>query len=279
MNTKKVWLVTGASKGLGLSLVKMLLNKGYSVAATSRKLDGLQKAIGDPNNSNLLQLKLDLSDENSVKQAIEDTITKFGKLDVVVNNAGYGVTGALEETSEKQIIQNLEVNLFAVIRIIKAVVPYFRDQRSGHFFNIASIGGFVVPTAWSVYGAAKSAIMGLSEGLAEELKEFGIHVTVIAPGGFRTEALGDSLAYAEKEISDYTAVHASQAKYAQGNGRQPGNPDAAASVFIQLAESSNPPLRVFLGSDAYKKAQEKVKILAAEIESNREISFSTDFKM
>lgn len=278
MNKKKVWFVTGASKGLGLALVKKLLAAGYAVAATSRKLDNLQQAVGAQTNSQWLPLQVDLSDKADVDQAVEDTINYFGKLDVVVNNAGYGVTGALEETSEAQIAQNFEVNVMAVIRVMKATLPYFRRQRSGHIFNIASIGGFVVPAGWPVYGAAKFAVMGLSEGVAEEVKEFGIHVTAVAPGGFRTEFLGDSVAYAEQKIDEYTAVRNSQAKYGEANGKQPGNPDAAADLFIRLAEEPNPPVRIFLGSDAYTRAKAKAELLSSEIERNKNVSGLTDYQ-
>ena len=278
MSAKKVWFVTGASKGLGLSLVKKLLQAGYSVAATSRTIDNLKIAVGSYNEKLLLPLQVNLGSATEITAAIQQTVDHFGKIDVVVNNAGYGIGGAVEELNEKEIQQSFEVNVFAVIKVMQAVMPFFRRQHSGHIINISSIAGFAPATGWAMYAATKYAVMGLSEVMAEDVKELGVHVTVVAPGGFRTAFLNDeSLVYGANTINDYTAIRTSHQRYAGFNGQQQGDPDKAAEQFIQLAEMPNPPARLYLGSDAYARAKAKIELLTSELEANKAVSFSTDF--
>lgn len=277
MNPTKTWLVTGASAGLGLDLVHKLLDNGYRVAGTSRRLETLKTAVGDFPKEQWLPLEVDLTSTQAIDQCIKDVLTHFGSLDVVVNNAGYGLSGALEETSEAQIRDNFEINVFALINVTKAVLPYFRQQGSGHFLNIASIGGFVVPTGWPIYGATKATVIALSEGLAAEVKELGIFVTAVAPSGFRTQFLAGSLVMATDTIEAYTAVHASQSRYAANNGKQAGDPDKAAEVMIQVVESPNPPGLLFLGSDAYNRAKAKIEWLEKEVDGTKGLTTSADF--
>ncbi|GEN76899.1 SDR family oxidoreductase [Chryseobacterium hagamense] len=278
MDTKKVWLITGASKGMGLSLVKKLITDGYRVAATSRNLQSLTEAAGTFDEKVFLPLEVDLTSEKSINNAVSKTVARFGKIDVLVNNAGYGIGGAVEELSPQEIQDSFDINVFAVIRTMQAVMPYFRTQKSGSIINISSIAGFAPATGWAMYASTKYAVTGLSEVMAEDVKELGIKVTVVAPGAFRTEFLEDSsLVFAEKKINDYQAIRASHGKYAAMNGTQLGDPEKLAQVFIDLAEDPNPPVRLYLGSDAYSRASEKIRVLSAELESNRDVSFSTDF--
>jgi NAD(P)-dependent dehydrogenase (short-subunit alcohol dehydrogenase family) len=278
MSTKKVWLVTGASKGLGLSLVKQLLQQGYGVAATTRSVKNLTAAVGTYDEKLLLPLEVDLASAASINSAVEKTVAKFGRVDVVVNNAGYGIGGAVEELNEKEIQQSFDVNVFAVIKVMQAVMPYLRKQRSGHIINISSIAGFAAASGWAMYAATKYAVMGLSEVMAEDVKELGVHVTVVAPGGFRTEFLSDdSLVYSANKIEDYKTIRVSHQKYAAMNGQQIGDPEKAAEVFIQLAEMPNPPARLYLGSDAFNRAKAKIELLTNELDANKTVSFSTDF--
>lgn len=278
MNTKKVWLVTGASKGLGLSLVKKLIASGYHVAATSRKSQTLADAAGIFDEKVFLPLEVDLTSEKSINEAVGKTVAHFGKIDVLVNNAGYGIGGAVEELSQQEIKDSFDINVFAVIRTMQSVMPYFRAQKSGNIINISSIAGFAAATGWAMYASAKYAVTGLSEVMAEDVKELGIKVTVVAPGAFRTEFLEDSsLVFAENKIDGYQAIRASHGKYATMNGTQLGNPEKLAQVFIDLAEHQDPPVRLYLGSDAYHRAKEKIRVLSKELESNKDISFSTDF--
>lgn len=279
MSKEKVWFVTGGSKGLGLSLVKKLLERGYKVAATSRNGKLLRDAVGNSSQLKFLPLEVDLNSSESIQNAIVATVEHFGRIDVLVNNAGYGIGGAVEELNEKEVYNSFEINVFAVIKTMQAVMPYFRKQKSGNIINISSIAGFAPAAGWPMYAATKYAVMGLSEVMAEDVKEFGIKVTVVAPGAFRTEFLQNtSLVFAEKEIDGYEAIRESHKKYATFNGIQPGDPDKAADAFIEIAENPTPPVRLYLGTDAYNRAKAKAELLTEELESNKILSFSTDFQ-
>lgn len=278
METNKVWFITGASKGMGLSLVKKLIIAGYSVAATSRKSQHLIDAVGHVEGPRFLPLEVDLTSEKSISKAFERTVAHFGKIDVLVNNAGYGIGGAVEEINQEEINDSFNINVMAVIKTMQSAMPYFRQQKSGNIINISSIAGFAPGIGWAIYAATKYAVIGLSEVMAEDVKEFGVKVTMVAPGAFRTEFLEEnSLVFAEKKIDGYTAVRSSHEKYAAMNGSQIGNPELLAQVFIDLVKNPNPPVRLYLGSDAYKRATEKVELLSEELESNKYISYSTDF--
>lgn len=256
MDTKKVWFVTGASKGLGLSLIKKLLATGYRVAATSRTASALTKEISAGADS-FLPLEMDLVNEQSVKAAIAETIKTFGIIDVVVNNAGYGQLGTLEELSDEESRMNFDVNVFGSLNVIRQVMPHLRQQKSGAIFNIASVGGFngAFP-GWGIYCATKFAVAGFTEGLAAEVKEFGISATVVYPGYFRTNFLTEgSLGLPKNPIEAYTTARESELAHQSSiNGNQPGDPEKAADVLIQVAESANPPVHLFLGQDAYDMA-------------------------
>ena len=189
METKKVWLVTGASKGLGLSLVQKLLNQNFKVIATSRNVESLISVIGNES-ENFLPIQLDFTSDPEVKLSIIKSIEYFGKIDFVVNNAGYGQIGTLEELSDAEVKENFNINVFGSINIIRNIMPYMRNQKSGHIFNIASIGGYFGAFAgWGVYCATKFAVVGFTEALAEEVKDFGIKATVVYPGYFKTDFL------------------------------------------------------------------------------------------
>jgi NAD(P)-dependent dehydrogenase (short-subunit alcohol dehydrogenase family) len=276
---KKTWFVTGASKGLGLSLVKTLLSEGYSVAATSRHLDELQKAAGTESNQ-FLPLAVNLIDEKSVSKAIEATIKKFGTIDVIVNNAGYGLLGAVEELSDEESRTNFDVNVFGSLNIIRQALPQLRKQKSGHIFNVTSIGGFsgAFP-GFGIYCATKFAMHGFSESLAEEVKPFGIKVTIVSPGYFRTSFLeSSSLVVPAREIKDYQNVRDSQLTHQENyNGNQPGDPDKASEVIIKVAESNDPVLHLFLGKDAYGIAETKMKAVENDMKAVRALATATDF--
>ncbi|WP_347160359.1 SDR family oxidoreductase [Pontibacter chitinilyticus] len=278
MENSKTWYITGASKGLGLSLTKQLLQNGQKVAATSRNLKTLSEKIGSKYASSFLPLEVDLTSKKSIQESVHATIDRFGKVDVVVNNAGYGTGGALEELTENEIQQSFDVNFFAVIKVIQQVLPFMRKEKSGHIINVSSIAGFAPGTGWSVYGAAKSAINGLSEGLAQELKPFGIHVSIVSPGWFRTSfAKEESIELNKKQISGYEHIRAAHEKFKAIDGHQIGNPDKVADVLLELISESNPPLNLFLGSDAYERAFSKVEDLVDTMKKRKELSFSTDF--
>ncbi|MFC4685630.1 SDR family NAD(P)-dependent oxidoreductase [Epilithonimonas pallida] len=279
MSTKKVWFVTGASKGLGLTLVKKLLAEGYSVAATSRNVSELEKVIS-AENSDFLPLEVDLVNENSVSEAISKTVEKFGKLDVIVNNAGYGQLGTLEELTDKESRQNFDTNVFGSLNIIRKSMPYLRAQKSGLVINIASIGGLSGDfPGWGIYCATKFAVVGFTEALAAEAKEFGVNATVVYPGYFRTDFLtGGSLRTPENEIDAYATARQIQKAHEQDiNGNQPGDPEKAAVALIELATMENPPVHLVLGSDAFQMATSKLSTLQNEISDFKTLSISTDY--
>jgi len=279
MKHAKVWYVTGASKGLGLSLARKLIERGYRVAATSRNIEDLKLAVGEVPEGQFLPLAVDLTQAGSIQASVNKTHEQFGQIDVAVNNAGYGIGGAIEELSQKEIMANFEVNVFGPIHVIQSVLPYMRTRRSGHIFNISSIAGFAPHMGWSVYAATKFSLMGLTEVLAQDVRSLGIKVTAVAPGGFRTQFnKADSLVLSANKIEDYSELHSVHDQFVATDGKQLGDPDKAAEVFIDLAESSNPPVQLFLGSDAYRRASEKLDQLREELEANKEISFRTDFE-
>ena len=258
---KKTWFITGASKGLGLALVKQLVAAGQNVAATSRNTDDLNKAVGTTN-KNFLPLQVNLADDASVKQAVAQTNTTFGSVDVLINNAGYGIGGSFEELTDTEVRNAFDVNVFGTINTIRHALPYMRQQQSGHIINIASIAGFAAGTGWAPYAATKFAIVGLTEVLADDVKAFGIKATVIAPGAFRTSFLtDDSLAMPQDPIAAYADIRASHERYLTMNGNQAGDPEKAAAVMIATGFNPNAPVHLFLGTDAYNRAMAKIESL------------------
>lgn len=279
METKKVWFVTGASKGLGLSLIKKLLNEGYYVAATSRSADSLIKEIGNASET-FLPLEVNLKNNLSVKEAVEKSVAYFGQLDVIVNNAGYGQIGALEELSDEEVRENFDVNVFGSLNVIRNVMPYLRNQRSGNIFNIASVGGlFGSFPGWGIYCSTKFAVAGFTESLAEEVKEFGIKATVVYPGYFRTDFLSKgSVRTPENAIEDYkTARESEQLHLDTINGNQMNDPEKAAEVLIAISKEAQPPVHLLLGSDAYDILKNKIGIITKDAEQWKEYTLSTAY--
>ena len=279
MNTSKVWYITGSSQGLGLTLVKMLLHKGYRVAATSRDVQSLKKAVDVIDSERFLPLAVDLSNPDCIDESIQQTLEAFGRIDVLVNNAGYGMTGTVEETTEKEINKIFDVNILATINVAKRILPIMRQQRAGYIINIGSVAGFAGAPGWSVYSATKAAVAAFSEVLALDVKEFGINVTVVEPSGFRTGFLtNNSLAYTESRIDGYNAVKETQQRYLAADGNQPGDPVMASAILIEIAETQEPPLHLYLGQDAYTRASGKLAAMTAELEQWKSTSFSADYK-
>jgi NAD(P)-dependent dehydrogenase (short-subunit alcohol dehydrogenase family) len=275
----KVWFVTGASKGLGLSLVKELLKQGFRVAATSRNRMDLEKAVGAGGDT-FLPLTVDVNNEESVEKAIKSTVDHFDSIDVIVNNAGYGLAGAVEELSDAEARKNFDINVFGSLNVIRKVLPYLRKQRSGHIFNISSIGGFTgVFPGFGIYCATKFAVQGFTESLSAEVAPFGIRATIVSPGYFRTNFLDDSsLNVPKNEIADYTNVREIQSVHQNNyNGNQAGDPDKAAMVMIEIAEQKEPPLHLFLGEDAYALADNKIKAVQEDMNKVRVLATSTGY--
>jgi len=279
MDNNKVWYVTGASQGLGLILVKQLLSAGYRVAATSRSAEGLEEAVGATHGDRLLPLEVDLTSADAIRRSIEQTVAAFGTVDVIVNNAGYRMEGTVEELEEEKIRAIFEINVFATINVTKYALPYLRKQRSGYILNISSVAGFVGAPGWSIYAATKSAVIAFSEVLALDVQGLGIKVTAVGPSGFRTGFLTkNSLVSVESRIADYQSVISTHARYAAMDGKQDGDPEKAAALFIQLAENPAPPLHLWLGANAFDRASAKIETMNEEIKKWKDLSLSADYK-
>jgi NAD(P)-dependent dehydrogenase (short-subunit alcohol dehydrogenase family) len=278
-SNKKTWFVTGASKGLGLLLVQQLLAQGYAVAATSRNADDLRRAVG-PQSNNFLPLQMNLADEASVGQAIQSTVAAFGRLDVVVNNAGYGLLGSLEELTDAETRQNFDVNVFGLLNVLRQATPQLRAQQGGLVFNLSSIGGFTGGfPGFGVYCATKFAVTGLTESYAAEVARFGIKATVVLPGYFRTEFLSaGSMGTPQHPIAAYQDVRDTQAAHQeQINGQQPGDPAKAVALLIEVSKAAEPPLHLFLGTDAYQLAEQQIAAVQQDMRQWQPQATATDF--
>ena len=271
---QKVWLVTGTSKGLGLHLTKTLLSLGYVVIATSRNTDILQHKILE-NRENLYPVKLDITSDKAVKECIEKIMEKLGRIDVVVNNAGYSLVGSMEEMSDEEFRATMDVNLFGTVNIIRHLMPYFRKRKHGHIINISSNAGYIGFEKASSYNASKFALIGISEALAEEVGNFGIKVSVVAPGQFRTEFM-NSINYVKKRIDVY-GVNEAEKMWSGYSGTQPGDPDKLAKILVQISEMPYPPLHLLLGPDTYELVTQKRKREDAEFEQWKSLTLSTNF--
>lgn len=278
MKKQKIWLITGASRGFGLDITKKVLDSGDKVIATVRKdAKGLE---GFKDNQDLYIVEMDVTDEAQVKKAVLWGITHFGGIDVVVNNAGYGLLAAIEEGTDAEVKRNYEVNVFGTLNVIRAVLPFMRKKRSGHIINISSLGGLGASIGWGLYGSTKFAIEGITESLALELAPLGIKATVVAPGFFRTNFLDESsLTRSEKIIEDYAETVGAMRGFAtKANYNQPGDPAKLADAFIKLASSENPPVHLPLGKDTIKRFRDKVAGFEKNIEEWYEVIAGTDLQ-
>jgi NAD(P)-dependent dehydrogenase (short-subunit alcohol dehydrogenase family) len=274
----RVWFITGASRGFGALITREALNAGDAVVATARNPKGLQEKFG--NHSNLLAVTLDVTDEASAHKAAEEAVKRFGRIDILLNNAGFGLLGAVEEATEDEIEKLYAANVFGLLKATRAVLPHMRRQRSGHVVNISSIGGYVSHAGWGVYCSTKFAVEGLTEALAAELAPLGIKATVVEPGFFRTDFLDESsLSVSPSSIADYGETPAGEMReLAAGfNHQQPGDPARLAKAMITLAHSDNPPLRMPFGSDTVAAIEKKNASVAAELSVWRDLAVSTDF--
>lgn len=266
MKTQKTWFITGASRGFGLDITKAVLASGDKVVATVRtKPEDLTAQFH--NNENLYIVTLDITNEEQAKQAAAQAIDHFGRIDVLVNNAGYGLLAAVEEATAREVKQNYEVNVFGTLNVIRAVLPYMRKQRSGHVINISSVGGLSAYYGWGLYGSTKFAIEGITEGMALELAPLGIHATVVAPGFFRTNFLDESsLISTANIIDDYDETVGAMRKFAaEVNYKQPGDPQKLAQAFVKLAASENPPVHLPLGNDTIQRFRDKTTAFEKDI--------------
>src|ERR1700722_47338 len=272
----KIWFVTGSSRGLGRTLVEAILAAGDKVIATARKPEELKdlSAIYD---DRIRAVKLDVTSPEEVEQAVATAVETFGRIDVLVNNAGYGFLGAFEEMSDEEFKGQIETNFWGVVNVTRAILPHLRQQGSGHIIQITSVGGRSAFPGLSGYHAAKFAVEGFSEALALEVKPLGLKVTIVEPGGFRTDWAGTSMAFA-KPIEAYAPTLGFMREQLQlRNGNQPGDPRKAARAILELAAMPEAPLRLPLGNDAMAVLRNGYQTSAEELERWAEITKSTDF--
>lgn len=273
-----VWFITGASRGFGLQIARDLLDRGHQVVATARRAETVTDALGD--NENVLAVALDVTDEEQARQAVRAAVERFGRIDVLVNNAGRGLLGAVEEATDAEVRAVYDTNVFGLLTVTRAVAPVLRAQRSGAIVNISSVGGFVSSPGWGVYASTKFAVEALSEALHAELKPLGVHVMVVEPGYFRTDFLdSSSLQIQQNRIDDYADGPAGQMRITAGerNHDQPGDPVKAAAAIIDVVESERPPVRLQLGNDTIAAVEAKLAHVQAELAQWRSVSQSTDF--
>jgi len=278
MKKNKVWFVTGASRGLGLEIVRTLLAEGYQVIATARNPKHVTEALGSP--ENLLAVKLDVTSAADAKDAVAKAIEKFGRIDVLVNNAGYGQLGWFEANSDEKIRNQIETNLFGSMNVTRQVLPVMRKQQSGHIFSVSSISGIQGFAGSSVYSASKFAVEGWMEALAGEIKPFGIQTTIIEPGFFRTDFLdSSSISHGDLEVEGYEKATEDFNSYISNmNHKQLGDPTKMGLALIELSESNAAPVRFAAGSDAYQVVTGKIATLTADSSEWKHLSVSTDGK-
>lgn len=258
-NQDRVWFITGSSTGFGRLLAEEVLRRGDRVVATARKLEAV-KDIEESHAGKALALALDVTKPEQIAAAVDAALAKFGRIDVLVDNAGYGVVGAVEETAEDEFLPMLDTNVTGLIRMTKAVLPHLRKQRSGHILNLSSIGGLVGGAGFAFYSASKFAVEGFSAALAGEMEPLGVSVTAIEPGPFRTEFLGRSKTMASANIADYEETVGKVRTYFETqDGLQKGDPQRGVEAMIAVVDAKNPPRNLLLGRAAYDRFRARLK--------------------
>jgi NAD(P)-dependent dehydrogenase (short-subunit alcohol dehydrogenase family) len=274
----KVWMITGASRGIGLALARATLEAGHRVVATARNPEQVESALPGYG-ERLLALMLDLTKAGQAAACVGRVMESFGRIDVLVNNAGYGQVGWFENISEQQIRDQFETNVFGTMNVTRAVLPVMRAQRAGQIFTFSSVGGLVAFAGTSAYSASKFALEGWMESLAQEVKPLGIAATIIEPGYFRSDFLATtSLAYAEQDIADYAEASAGFKAYHDGvNHRQMGDPDKLSKIMLELSDMPEPPLRFVAGSDAFGLIEAKIEAMGNSLQQFAALTKSTDY--
>jgi NAD(P)-dependent dehydrogenase (short-subunit alcohol dehydrogenase family) len=273
----KVWFITGASTGFGREMAEQLLAGGAKVVATARKPEQLG-ALAAKYPETALVLPLDVTREDAVQSAVEKTLAKFGHVDVLVNNAGYGVLGAVEEVTEAEFMPMYETNVFGLIRVTKAFLPQFRERRSGHIVNLSSIGGLVGLSGWGFYNSTKFAVEGFSEALSVELAPLGVKVLIVEPGPFRTDFLGRSGQEVPTRIADYDETAGKTREYMKTNdGKQVGDPVRAVQAIIAAVASPHTPKHLLLGKLALTRFRAKLDEFTQEIAAWEPVTLGADF--
>ncbi|AJG22287.1 oxidoreductase [Cupriavidus basilensis] len=276
---RKTWLITGAARGLGAHIARAALAAGDNVVATARNVETARSAFSE-HTERLLVFPLDVTSASGTQAAVDASIARFGTIDVLVNNAGYGHLGIFEESSADDLQRQFETNVFGLATMTRAVLPTLRRQRSGHIINIGSVGGLVGFDLCTLYGMSKFAVEGFSVNLARDVAPLGIHVTVVEPGHFRTDFLDDSSArFSGNPIDDYEEVRSKvESAYRSFNHQQLGDPAKLGTAVVQVAHAETPPLHLLLGSDAIETVRNDLKKRLVEIEAWERLSISTDHR-
>jgi NAD(P)-dependent dehydrogenase (short-subunit alcohol dehydrogenase family) len=275
----KVWFITGASRGLGVEFAKAAMRAGDRVVATGRKASAVNDVLG-PNSAQLFTVDLDVTHRAQVRRAVDAAVSKFGTIDVLVNNAGYGHLGFFEEATDADVRAQFETNVFGALDVTRAVLPVMRKARSGRIFNLSSLAGIRGSEFASLYAASKFALEGFSEALAADVAPFGIFVTLLEPGPFRTDFLTrDSLRFGGNAIADYDERRARvQATFEGRSGKQPGDPVKLAEAVVRLAHEEKPPMRFIAGAFALETTEKKLAAVKADLENWRSVSAATDYE-
>ncbi len=272
---ERVWLITGCSTGFGRALTRQLLSRGQRVVATARNPDALVEFASSPG---AMVASLDVTIPGQIAAVVAEAEKQFGRVDVLVNNAGYGYLSAVEEGEDEEIRAMFETNVFGLANMTKAVLPGMRARRSGHIVNISSMGGLIGFPGIGYYNATKFAVEGLSEALAKEVEPLGIRVTIVEPGPFRTDWAGRSLKTPKSAIDDYAATAIARRDGIRGySGNQPGDPVRGAAAIIAAVESEKAPLHLLLGKPAYDLFSDKLRAFADELATWREVTLGADF--
>ncbi|WP_321814711.1 MULTISPECIES: oxidoreductase [unclassified Paraburkholderia] len=274
---KRVWFITGASRGIGALIAEAALANGNAVVAAGRNVAAIVERLGE--SDALLPVALDVTDEAQAQTAVQAATEKFGRIDVLINNAGFGLLGAIEESSDKDVRRMYDTNVFGLLNVTRAVLPVMRAQRSGHVINISSVGGYRAAAGFGAYSSTKFAVEAITEALHAELKPLGIQATVVEPGYFRTDFLdASSLLVAQNVIADYDETSGAVRRRAvQMNHNQPGDPKKLAAAMVTLVDASNPPLRLPLGTDTLAAIAAKNAYVEQETQTWKALSASTDF--
>lgn len=273
----RVWFITGTSSGLGRALAETVLERGETVVLTARNPQQIEDlAASFPDRT--LALQLDVTKPEEVREAVKQAIANFGRIDVLVNNAGCKVGGVVEEISDEEVRYQFETNFFGVVETLRAVLPHMRKQRSGHILNISSTACFMAEPTGGFYGSSKLALEGISGSLAFEVAPFGIKVTAVEPGSFKTDFIKRSFVVNDSQIDDYKElVNKSRQDMLNDHGKQPGDPKKAALAMIQVVDSDNPPQRLALGADAVEIIDYALEFMKGDLDAWREVSVNTAF--
>ncbi len=274
---ERVWLITGASTGFGREMAEQLLARGAKVVATARKPEQLAE-FGSQYPDTALILPLDVMDQAAVDSAVKAALDRFGGVDVLVNNAGYGVSGAIEEVSEAEFMPMFETNVFGLLRVTRALLPQFRERKRGNIVNISSIGGLIGTPGVGYYNASKFAVNGLSEALAGEMAPLGVHVTVVEPGPFRTDFLGRSATIAAHQIEEYKQSAGKSREYFETQaGKQAGDPVKAVEAILAAVEAPEPPRHLVLGKQAYERMQARLELWSKDLATWKDTTLGADY--